>query len=148
MTLEDETNLHSGNVDSPNSQSTSATSLSCHLHRVSGCRTRGAVGSVIFWIFWHSTRLCTGTTSARFEAFTAALLKIWVFWYVTLCRWAGRCGCFQQWLCLHFRNVGGCLPNDTSSYSRALESSTLLSFYRFEPQFRDLLYMVVILCVL
>ena len=55
----------------------------------------------------------------RFEVCTAVLLKIQVFWNVTL------------WFPTYFRNVGSHLPIGTASHARKHESLTLHNLYDF-----------------
>jgi len=37
----------------------------------------------------------------RFEVLTAVMLKIQVFWDVTLCHWVSGCQCSEEPYCLH-----------------------------------------------
>jgi hypothetical protein len=52
------------------------------------------------------------TKTARFEVLTAVLLKIQVFWFMTLCRWASNSGRFERPWCRHLKDQAVQDPED------------------------------------
>jgi hypothetical protein len=50
--------------------------------------------------------------TARFEVLTAVLLKIQVFWFVTLCRWASNSGRFERPWCRYLQDQSVQDPED------------------------------------